>query len=169
MNELRNHFIPIRRLPSEILAHIFSILTVIDPPRKNYSGWIRTSHACCYWRQAAIEHSKLWANISLDLGERWVLEMSKRTKEASLVFKSACMERSIDLIVPHWPRTKAIILCSPANTFPKLQFMEAPAPMLEHIELTVEAYRGLTELPQDPFSGHAPLLRTAFFSGVVIP
>ena len=78
--------------------------------------------------------------------------MSKHAKKAFLVFKSTYMERSINLIVPHWPHMKVIILCSPVNTFPKLQFMEAPAPMLEHIELTVEAYRSLVELSQDPFS-----------------
>ncbi|ETW85219.1 hypothetical protein HETIRDRAFT_308780, partial [Heterobasidion irregulare TC 32-1] len=70
MNKLRNHFISISRLPLEILVHIFSILMVINSPRKKYLGWIRTLHACCYWRQATIENSKLWANIPLDLSER---------------------------------------------------------------------------------------------------
>ena len=169
IHELRNHIIPIHRFPSEVLAHIFSISKVIDPPRRYHLGWIRTSHVCRYWREVTIEHPKLWTKISLDLGEIWVSEMLKRAKNSSLVFKSSFIGGSADLITPHWPRIKAIILSSHVDSFPKRQFFETPAPIMEHIDLSVEAHSHFRRLPMNLFSGHAPLLRTAYFSRIAIP
>ncbi|KAI0042360.1 hypothetical protein FA95DRAFT_1610264, partial [Auriscalpium vulgare] len=71
--------IPVARLPPEILALIFSILTAIDRPmlnrsqtanlklrRKNKLGWVTVTHVCQRWRTIALRNPLLWAsNIAL--------------------------------------------------------------------------------------------------------
>ena len=109
-----------RRLPPEILDNIYSFRVVVDLPRKQNLGWIKVSHVCSYWRDVALENTNLWTKINLDLGREWVSEMSMSAKQASLVFKSSCMESSVQLITPHLPRARVIILSGIVDPFHSL-------------------------------------------------
>ena len=170
INARRNHTTPICRLPSEILAHIFSFLVAVDFPQRQNLGWIKVSHVCSYWREVALEYPQLWTRIQLDLGKAWVLEMSTRAKQASLIFESYYFERSVRLISPHWPRAGVVILSGLVTPVRDLQPIDIPAPMMEHFELSVgNRYDLIMKLSDDLFSKHAPLLRTASFDGLAIP
>ncbi|KAG8865853.1 hypothetical protein FRC20_009431 [Serendipita sp. 405] len=75
---------PVRKLPMEILAIIFTMVV-----KKTTSRAIRTSFSlsqvCRSWRQAAIGHSSLWTSIFINLGKtipdlEWAMKiMGKRT------------------------------------------------------------------------------------------
>ncbi|KAI0044728.1 hypothetical protein FA95DRAFT_223271 [Auriscalpium vulgare] len=67
---------PIARIPPETLADILSILCLIDPPSfeirqtwpetiTTYRGWLCATYVCQRWRHVALDHSALWANITL--------------------------------------------------------------------------------------------------------
>jgi hypothetical protein len=63
----RNTLMPISLLPPEILARVFHLLVLKEPPfsgrRKRNLGWIRATHVCRHWRQVALDDSSLWAKI----------------------------------------------------------------------------------------------------------
>ncbi|KAG8756184.1 hypothetical protein FRC14_003300 [Serendipita sp. 396] len=75
---------PVRKLPLEILAIIFTMVV-----KNTISRTIRTSFSlsqvCRSWRQAAIGHSSLWTSIFINLGKtipdlEWAMNiMGKRT------------------------------------------------------------------------------------------
>jgi len=58
----RNALAPISLLPPEILARVFSLLALQEPPysSKQSLGWIRATHVCWHWRQVALDYSSLW-------------------------------------------------------------------------------------------------------------
>ncbi|TFY51169.1 hypothetical protein EVG20_g11132 [Dentipellis fragilis] len=66
----------ISRLSSETLAHIFSILQVLDLPyvtETNLSlGWLKATFVCRQWRSAALSHAYLWSEITVEYGPKWV-------------------------------------------------------------------------------------------------
>ncbi|EIM86058.1 uncharacterized protein STEHIDRAFT_139839 [Stereum hirsutum FP-91666 SS1] len=93
----RNKFVPILRLPSEILASIFRhLLPVLDVPCWSNAGrrdlneiedrtkdLIVVSHTCKLWRQTALEFSVLWTTIWIS-NTHWMKEMLDRSKDAPL-------------------------------------------------------------------------------------
>ncbi|TFY77681.1 hypothetical protein EWM64_g6332 [Hericium alpestre] len=49
-------------------------------------GWIGATHVCRSWREAALQHSRLWANLTFRFGVRWFAEMVSSVKSSSLAF-----------------------------------------------------------------------------------
>ncbi|KAI0310782.1 hypothetical protein OF83DRAFT_1023861, partial [Amylostereum chailletii] len=93
----RNALLPIARLPSEVLAIIFSFAVINEPPTwkktsslstsKESLGWIKVSHVSHDWRQTALECPSLWRTIFFqpdDKESRWPLEMLARSKSTLL-------------------------------------------------------------------------------------
>ncbi|KAI0035258.1 hypothetical protein K488DRAFT_43652, partial [Vararia minispora EC-137] len=94
----RNAFIPVSRLPPEILTRIFLELALISPPKHAHSpsvssrkheslGWIVVTQVCARWRHVACACSSLWTLIDFELGEAWTDEMLWRAGSASLHIK----------------------------------------------------------------------------------
>ncbi|KAI0051947.1 hypothetical protein FA95DRAFT_107632 [Auriscalpium vulgare] len=90
-----NDSLPVARLPPEILAEIFTLLSSIDKAAswrekdkiKTYLGWLSVTHVCQIWRDVALLKPALWAsNITVPyaLGERWANTFLTRSKTALL-------------------------------------------------------------------------------------
>ncbi|KAI0045364.1 hypothetical protein FA95DRAFT_1476973, partial [Auriscalpium vulgare] len=88
-----NALTPIARLPSEILARIFSFAARAEPIPGGYStspaskrmGWIKVTHVCHYWREVALAHPALWERVSFSIGPEWTEELLARSKGAPII------------------------------------------------------------------------------------
>ena len=177
----RNALMPISLLPPEILAHVFHLLVLEDPPfsRRRNLGWITVTHVCRHWRQVALDDTSLWARIrDTPTNTKWISEMLARAKNAPLDIEFNDVGRSSPkalLMTPsHLFHTRQFRIHSPSmvhfDSVRDIFSWEAPA--LEHFEITVTAYscidfRDLGGIML--FRGHAPRLRTFSISQVVIP
>lgn len=92
----RNTFVPVIRLPSEILVSVFRrLLPVLGIPCWSTVGravneiengtkdLIAVTHVCQAWRQIALEFSVLWTTIWVN-NIHWMREMLHRSKDAPL-------------------------------------------------------------------------------------
>ena len=177
----RNALVPISLLPPEILARVFHLLVLEEPPayRKQNLGWIRVTHVCRNWRRVALDDLSLWAKIrDTRANTKWISEILARAKDAPL---------DIELDAAAWPRQKVLLMIPPHLSHTRqlrfrnlsalrsgtiLEIYSSEAPVLEHFELKVAKSSPIT-LPDlgggMPFKGRAPRLRTFSLSGVIIP
>ena len=89
---LHNQFIPISRLPLELLSTIFqdiaTNLSFADNGNRKYHpflSWIpETTHVCHLWREAAIQTASLWSRVNVTVSPSWALEFINRSKDASI-------------------------------------------------------------------------------------
>ena len=98
----RNALTPTCRIPAEILAEIFlfyqqastSLLDCVGvndaaadgPALKNTAlRWVPgVAHVCRHWRAVALEHPRLWSNVTLRLGREWALRMLALSKSSPI-------------------------------------------------------------------------------------
>ncbi|KAA1473284.1 hypothetical protein DENSPDRAFT_749860, partial [Dentipellis sp. KUC8613] len=87
MRSLRNTASPVNKLPPEILARVFVCCAVLERPRlvitatrRFHPGWITVTYVCRYWREAALQESALWWEITDEFGLHWMNEMLARSK-----------------------------------------------------------------------------------------
>ncbi|KAA1467144.1 hypothetical protein DENSPDRAFT_228220 [Dentipellis sp. KUC8613] len=96
-----NALLPIARLLPDILPRVFNFLT-LDNPRipygelsdvKSYAvrqqaalGWIKVTHVCGAWRDAALSHPHLWTTLFSLSSMNWTAEMVSRSKAALLSY-----------------------------------------------------------------------------------
>jgi hypothetical protein len=172
----RNALVPISLLPPEILARIFHLLVLEEPPLSGGQslGWIRVTHVCRHWRQVALDDLSLWARIwGVPKNTKWISEMLARAKSAPLDIEfNAVTAEALLMISSHLSHTRQLrfhtscMSMHPTENVRGIYSCEAPA--LEHFEFTVNAYHTIT-FRDMLFKGHAPRLRTFALSRVVIP
>ena len=86
VREWRNSFIPINRIPLDILAHIPTHLL-------SHNDRLHTSSVCRRWRRTFLQHAELWSELFLSKGQVYLKTLLERAKGSALdVF--------IDSIVP---------------------------------------------------------------------
>jgi len=94
----RNALAPISRLPLEILAAIFFLLSSSawdDRDEAGYLAWIRVTHVCGRWRDTALNLPCLWSHISFTkLTPAAVAEILARAKMAPLHLEANIAEWS---------------------------------------------------------------------------
>ena len=179
----RNAIAPISLLPPEILARVFHLLALEEPPysEKQNIGWIKTTHVCRYWRQVALGDSSLWARISgtmTDLNTASISEMLTRARNAPLEIEinSVAAPDVFLMLPPHLSHTRALrlhcvselLLESIREFFGRL----GEAPALEHFELRLPVLSpiALQDLGGTMlFKGQAPKLREFCISQVCVP
>ncbi len=85
-----NAIIPISRLPLETLAEIFSILSTSAWHTGDVeSTWMRVAHVCHQWREAALNHPRIWSHINFTkLTSAGVAGMLSRAKMAPLYLEA---------------------------------------------------------------------------------
>jgi hypothetical protein len=175
----RNALVPISLLPSEILARVFHLLVLAEPPLSGGRslGWIRVTHVCQHWRQVALDDSSLWAKIwGIPTNTKWISEMLARAKNAPLDIEfNAFTWSSADallMIPPHISHTRQLRFHCQSALHPDREIYSWDAPALELFELTVIGYSPIAFLDLGGnmlFNGHAPRLRTFSLSRVIIP
>jgi hypothetical protein len=81
-----NELAPISRLPCEVLAAIFSFLSVFAWNKgSSIFSWIYVAHVCRRWRETALNNPRLWSHINCsELTPVGMAEILSRTKMAPL-------------------------------------------------------------------------------------
>ncbi|KAI0063905.1 hypothetical protein BV25DRAFT_1823956 [Artomyces pyxidatus] len=162
---LRNAIAPVSRLPPEILARIFFLVTLEDKPQKRRPGWVRLTWVCCHWRTIALECAALWCRIDFQFGKKWADEFLARAKSSPITFMHHFSTHSFyglpdynTLILQHLSHTKEIELRSYQDYSPHDFFagLSTPAPLLEKISFVLD--RRVT-FPAQVFNNSAPRLR----------
>jgi len=149
IREWRNSFVPINRVPSEVLS---LIPTHLSSDRHLYSA----SSVCRHWRRTFIQHASLW--LQLDLSRKrsdLVKILLERAKGSPLDIRSACPDRAdvLALLSPHAQRFRSLDFVF--DFWPNIQrFSEAtsgPLPLLHTLKINAI---NLTDPPSLPlFSG----------------
>ncbi|KAI0066276.1 hypothetical protein BV25DRAFT_1821211 [Artomyces pyxidatus] len=155
-----NAFAPITRLPDDMLIRIFGILRDMWRPEGRSLGWILATHTSRRWRNVALAHHSLWAEINNDVSSKWATEMLSRAKAAPLAFQLRCKKPRTLASSPFVERvsqTKRLSVAGAAfNVSLDLMNLIHPAPILE--EFTVQV-NGIAALPSPLFAGCVPRLR----------
>ncbi|VDC04586.1 unnamed protein product [Peniophora sp. CBMAI 1063] len=95
MSDYNNSLQPADRLPTEVLAYIFSFLPDIYPPMILYNrslpplGWVCILHVCHLWREVARGSGKLWTRIETALGPTWAAEFVLLSGNQSIILDKA--------------------------------------------------------------------------------
>lgn len=120
----RNSYLPIFKLPVEILYKIFQFTrdALMDPLqyfmpfagfRSRDLAWIAVTHVYQHWRDAALNDPFLWAQPSLQYS-KWTAVMLERSQTADLriVFDgNSCMrEEALSTVISHIPHTAELII-----------------------------------------------------------
>jgi hypothetical protein len=95
----RNSLAPISRLPTEILARIFTTIahSYLDNFGYRELSWIYSVTAVCgHWRAIALECTSLWCFISVEC-QNWTEVMLERSKMAPLIVKAKLDDDPLDI------------------------------------------------------------------------
>ena len=185
MRTRRNEFLPIARLPPEILSHIFSFHAIENPPNPPGLGWITVTHVCHRWRQVALADPNLWSTVAFNLGTEWAEEMLARSKAALISYNRDLSSQpstfrrktSLDdevVLREHLSHVRQLNLFGyAASLAPAARALTTPAPHLESLKLSSAPRLGLREpcltLPSDLFAHDAPKLRHVTLFGCAVP
>jgi hypothetical protein len=180
----RNALAPISRLPPEIIATIFSFLSLpreylrlLPGDKQEVLAWLRVSHVCHRWREIALNQPRFWSRIDFTtLTSDGATEVLSRSKMAPL-------ELEANISGAHWggERVDAFgqLLSSHVSHISRLNLtvdfadlqtiveqLASPAPVLEWLSLIVDDECHLRRMgipsnaiiPHALFDGTAPRL-----------
>jgi hypothetical protein len=131
VREWRNSFVPINRIPLDILPLI--------PTHLPSNDRLRASFVCRRWRRTFVQCAELWSQLSLSMGEVYTKTFLERAKGSAL-----------DIIVSYEPPVSVMRLLSPhAEQIRRLSFVHnqlrdiqrflevnsGPLPLLHTLEL----------------------------------
>ncbi|KAI0045401.1 hypothetical protein FA95DRAFT_124161 [Auriscalpium vulgare] len=162
------HFLPISRLPHEVLSEVFKILWIVEPPcrtREAKLGWITVTHVCRLWRQLSLDDPMLWQRISCDLGPDWVKTMFERAQSVPLCVEDMKplgrilkpFERR--LIIDHIPSIRELSLYSDGESRNRLDEFVSPALSLERLDVCFST-NATVVFPPNFLDNCAPNLRS---------
>ncbi|KAF9480816.1 hypothetical protein BDN70DRAFT_856259 [Pholiota conissans] len=161
---LRNTFVPVSRLPPEILCSIFVILKEDKIPFSILPDltWIKpTTHVCRHWREVAIASPNLWADPPVT-NPSWTKLMLQRSKDTPLIIESDTFPsfRALGMIFEHSQRIKALKLrMKTMQMWNKVQkILPESLPQLESLQLSLSSGLGDVFSSKDVLSD-APNLR----------
>ncbi|KAK0499259.1 hypothetical protein EDD18DRAFT_1350692 [Armillaria luteobubalina] len=176
----RSIFAPIRRLPLDVLLHIFLFLPV-DTVSPGSVPWILGS-VCYSWRSICLSFPTLWSKIVVDTragtelrsGSLSMIHTSlRRSQRSPLIIFVSCDNQSssispilfsiLDLLLTHSSRWSAVDVHIPRLTYPIFNRL-GPLPMLRRIRITMDHGR-VAEETRDSL-GHCPQLRDVSITGV---
>ncbi|KAH9041353.1 hypothetical protein EDB85DRAFT_1922718, partial [Lactarius pseudohatsudake] len=178
----RNALAPISSLPPELFATIFSFLrlppsgTVLlggEPDRQ--LSWLSVAHVCHGWRQVALDHPFFWSHVDFTtLTPAGATEMLVRAKSVPLYLEAWVPEYHWDEarfstfqkeLQPRVSHISQLAICAqPFGLERVLEGLVSPAPILEHLSLSGQKYRGGIEdqsfvpVPVTLFDGSTPRL-----------
>ncbi|KAF8868002.1 hypothetical protein BD779DRAFT_1393234, partial [Infundibulicybe gibba] len=80
----RNRFVPVARLPPEILSRIFVFNARMVRPGDRVDVARAISHVCRRWREIALDCPRLWPHINFEHGPRWLTRVIERSRSVPL-------------------------------------------------------------------------------------
>ncbi|KAF8257863.1 hypothetical protein EI94DRAFT_1756479 [Lactarius quietus] len=181
----RNALAPVSSLPTEVIATIFCLLrvpvatsplipfTFTPGDKPDHLPWLRIAHVCQHWREITLNQPLFWSHLNFTtFSSTGAAEILSRAKTAPLHLGAR--------IPGHWDdarfcafhkelRTRASYIChldiSAENIRLRkiLEGLVSPAPTLEYLSLSCEAYRKRApslrvSLPDTLFGGTTPNL-----------
>lgn len=164
----RNTFIPIARLPNELLSKVFKCYLAVhmQQPGDGIKGsWCSFSHVCHRWRQVSIHDASMWTHIGPH-NIRWATELLLRSKSFPLTVDIAigfgadpageCLPR----ILSESRRLRELSLSTagPSLMINAIVDMAYSADTLESLKLTMDNTVVLW-LPNTLFRSFTPCLR----------
>lgn len=191
VQSVKNQFLPVYRLPTELLCFIFDL--AYDPCEERTCDALSFSHVCRRWRSTSISYPPLWSDIRL--GTR-LARLSDLCVERSAVNPLSIMIqmphrspdygsfldedrryreffdefiRSFDALTSNGERIKSIDVSISWPEGAPLYTLEFPAPNLESFRCTLTDIIGHTEgfhLPPTVFNGVLPSLKTIAFHNI---
>ncbi|KAF8877026.1 hypothetical protein BD779DRAFT_1558820 [Infundibulicybe gibba] len=170
IHQHRNLFIPVARLPPEILSQILVLAAqMVDP-----EGWIKaartSSRVCKRWREIALDCPELWSQLDFDscrYRPRWLEKVVERSRSAPLSFTGGYAVENwprdgrMSLVINNIHRFKSINLRSSFNDEyidSLFKIFSQPAPMLQDLTVSVQGNSGFT-FPREFLGGLTPNLR----------
>ncbi|TFK63452.1 hypothetical protein BDN72DRAFT_321407 [Pluteus cervinus] len=172
LHAFRNTFIPVYRLPPEVLTRIFYF--VRRTPKKEMFNrktlkWIVVTHVSQYWRYAAIECPVLWSHISGSYSKSLAQEWLHRSKTVPLFlrFCSPAMATAEQFICTSLCRIRELELeFHPGSWDEFLHKLSTPAYLLESFSLIIVGRSSQASAISDStFAGTTPCLRHLEIAG----
>jgi hypothetical protein len=172
----QNELAPISRLPFDVLAHIFSLLSIIAWNKlSGPMSWICVTHVCRRWRETALNHPRRWSHVNLtELTPAGMVEILARAKMVPLY---------LDAKTYGWDKEHLEIFGAHLNGHLShtrhLQFigdrlstvvdrLVSPTPALKSLSLT-HIYPGLRSIiPDNLFDRTAPSLTSLKLNKITI-
>ena len=90
-----NSFVPINRVPSDVLSLI--------PTHLSSQDRFRASFVCRHWRRTFLQHAALWSHLYLSKGEVYAKTLLERAKGSPLAILASSMDPigTVALLPPH--------------------------------------------------------------------
>jgi len=161
IREWRNSFVPVNRIPSEVLS---LIPTHLSHDKHLYSA----SSVCSHWRRTFIQHAALWSQLDLRRKRSNLVEiLLERAKGSALDVRASYLDRvtTLALLSPHAQQFKSLDLTF--DYWSNIQkFSEAtsgPLPLLHTLQISVIDTTVPPSLPL--FSGAVNLKNFSLRSG----
>ena len=103
IHEWKNSFVPINRVPLEVLSLIPTHL----PSQKDR---FRATFVCRRWRRTFLQHAALWSHLYLSNGKVYVKNLLERAKGSALdiLVGSTDPVSTIALLLPHTEQIRSL-------------------------------------------------------------
>ncbi|KAI0046761.1 hypothetical protein FA95DRAFT_1572960 [Auriscalpium vulgare] len=168
LRQQRNALPPVARLPPETLRNIFAFCSEVDEPwiekgPGSYLGWLAVTHVCQRWRDVALSHTGLWAEILHSLGCGWTEAFAERAQMMPLLVHLDAPYPSdwrIQFITKNISRTAYLEVDVDFSEDYSSAFSTG-APLLHTLKVNI---CGQDPLPDDFLGRHAPALRSFHYS-----
>ncbi|KZT65537.1 hypothetical protein DAEQUDRAFT_522504 [Daedalea quercina L-15889] len=131
--------VPIERIPTELLVHIF--LIVRDAARA--LSWLKITHVCRHWRTVALATPLLWTSIPAEKGPSFLSACLKRSNDVLVdVISHRCVlavDPLLDVLHSHTRRLRTLSFPALSHDAAKKLLVDVvtPAPSLEHLVVQV--------------------------------
>ena len=162
---IRNTFVPVNRLPPEILSRVLEY-------RTRERDLVEATHICQYWRSTLISSPPLWTcfllQFSPDLDR--TLTYLDRSKSAPIdVSITIGSPKDLDVVkyclAPHTARTRSLVIHESSHSHLASSLFCNPAPSLQHLE--IDGWnKGCVCLPDNFLGQQASSLRFVNFNGI---
>ena len=154
--EWKNSFVPINRIPTDILS-------LIPTHLPSHKDRFRASFVCRHWRRTFIQHGALWSQLFLTKGEEYVTTLLERSKGSALEIITDCEAPlgTTTLLSPHAGRIRHLefVLNYLADVLAFSEASPGPLPFLRTLRIRLDE-------PRDPHD-QPDILTTPLFSGAV--
>ncbi|KAF9051800.1 hypothetical protein BJ165DRAFT_1608541 [Panaeolus papilionaceus] len=193
---LRNSYLPISRLPTEILCKVFACVRDMPETRSFPAtphvnilrAWVKSiTHVCHHWRLAALNCPELWSYLEFNKDPpSWMELQLKRSRKAplSVIFISPQGDRCEKVLLSALSQPSRLhslsILGATSDTIEKYMktVRRVHAPFLQRLQVIEKFQEGIwysprnmsrKQLPPDIFSGGTPSLREVEIYGNPVP
>ncbi|EIM80116.1 uncharacterized protein STEHIDRAFT_163000 [Stereum hirsutum FP-91666 SS1] len=187
----RNSLASIHKLPIELIVRCFGWLVDMEPPTRHKVineppstlGWIKVSHVCALWRDAALHDCTLWRKPAFDLGFDCAKVMLSRAQSVPLILSCTLSEIATRttrsalqvFLERHLDHTEQLKVHGTKSTmFSTLHStLSSSAPLLTGLCLEIfdnyDQGSSVVNIPPTLLDGNAPNLKTLSLTALPLP